>query len=87
MPDQRVRIVTEGPYTVFDPENPEAFVSAAGSQFARFEGRTAAVRTAGDGGSPGVEMTVYPGWAVVLSAGGRRFVTPEVLAEGLASGG
>lgn len=85
MPEQRVSIVIEGPPTVFDPDAPESFEEAAGSQFVRLDGRAAIVKTEG-----GTEMPVYEGWAVVRPDGAGdghyRFVTPEVLAGGLAGG-
>ena len=81
MPDGRVSIVTEGPYTIFDPERREAFEAAAGSQFVSAKDDVAWVRTEG-----GVVMAVYRGWAVIRPDGGGRctFVTPEILAAGLA---
>lgn len=86
MPDGRVSIQFEGTPTVFDPDSPRAFAEAAGSQFVRLEGRAAVIRTEG-----GAEMPVYPGWAVIRPDGSgdgkARFVTPEVLAAGLAREG
>ena len=82
----RVSIVIEGPYTVFDPASPQAFIDAAGEQFVRLDGLAAVVHTEDTGEAAGVAMRVYKGWAVVRPDGAEdghyRFVTPEVLASG-----
>ena len=75
-----VRIVTEGPYAVWDPESPAAFEELAGDQFVERDGEKAVIVT-----EAGTQMPVYPGWAAVQTAGGVRFVTPEVLASGTIS--
>jgi hypothetical protein len=88
MPDGRVSILIEGPYTVLDPENPDPFIEAAGSQFIRLDTFAAVVLTEGTEDAPGIAMPVYKGWAVVRPDGAGdghyRFVAPEVLAGGLA---
>ena len=81
MPDGHVSILTEGPYTLFDPENPEKFKAAAGSQFVTLKDDVAWVRL-----ESGAVHAVYRGWAVIqpdgTGDGQARFVTPEVLAGG-----
>ena len=83
MPDGRVSIRTDGPYTLFDPDSPGAFAEATGSQLVGVKGDVAWVRLEGGDVHP-----VYRGWAVIQPDGAgdghARFVSPEVLAEGLA---
>jgi len=73
----RVSILIEGPYAVWDPESPAAFAELAGDLYVGPDGDGAVVRPEG---CP--ETTVYPGWAVVRTDSGARFVAPPVLASG-----
>jgi len=79
----RVSLVIDGDAVPFDPEYPEEFERAAGSQFVERKDGVAWVRTQG-----GVVMAVYEGWAAVRPGGGADgqayFITPEILAAGKA---
>jgi len=61
----RVSLVIDGDAVPFDPEYPEEFERAAGSQFVERKDGVAWVRTQG-----GVVMAVYEGWAAVRPGGG-----------------
>jgi hypothetical protein len=60
----------------WDPSAPAKFVKLAGRRFLRQQGDTAIV-TAGDGS----EVTVYPGWLVILPDGAEdgdaHFAAPK----------
>jgi len=69
-------IPVEGPAAVFDPATPGEFMLLARSQLVAVRGGTALVLTQG-----GDEVTVHPGWVVIVPDGGEDgeavFTTPE----------
>jgi hypothetical protein len=77
MPELRARTIpVEGPAAVWDPANPGKFAALAGSQLVAVRGDIAVIRTQG-----GDEVTVHPGWVVIVPDGSGPgeavFTTPE----------
>jgi hypothetical protein len=67
-----------GDAEVWDPVNPDPFISLAAEQFIGQEGDTALVRTMG-----GCILHAHPGWlAIALGDSGVTFLTPENFGDG-----